>query len=237
MKKYLPILALLLALPACTPAAMKGDPVDSLSGKADTRNARRATAAAAAIAAGRTGEALSQYEDLHEARPRDPLAAVNYAQLLRRTGKAEKAKAVLDSYMTEKTARGLRAAHASPLVRNEYAATLIALGDFARAETILNGVLSDPDAADFTADTQDLLGVALDAQGKHKDAEVLFRTALKSWTGDPSPVLNNLGLCLANQGRRTEALATLRRALLTAPRKDEIAANIARIEKTGKSAR
>jgi Tfp pilus assembly protein PilF len=58
----------------------------------------------------------------------------------------------------------------------------------------------------------------------------MFRQALDGWKGDPTSVMNNLGLCVASEGKFDEALDQLRRALVIAPQKEEIARNIVLVE-------
>ena len=108
----------------------------------------------------------------------------------------------------------------------EYAASHIALGDFAKGEETLNRVLENSKAAPWHNDAYNLMGVSMDAQGEHKEAEQLFRMALDGWQGDPSSVMNNLGLSLAAVGRFDESLDILRKALVMSPAKSEIARNI-----------
>jgi Flp pilus assembly protein TadD len=207
----------LALLTACQTDNLLAKPVDSMTGMHDAREARLNTAAATAIARGQTREALVKYAELHDAHKNDPLIAVNYAQLLRKTGDPAQAKKVLAPFMSDS---------ASPMVRNEYAAALIATGDFAEAEKTLNAVLEDSKDAAYHNDARDLMGISLDARGQHREAEQMFRLALDGWKGNPSSVMNNLGLCLASEGMFDESLDTLRRALILAPDKEEIAKNI-----------
>lgn len=226
MKRFIAaaLLCSLAMLSACKTDQGLLKPYDSLNGKRAAREARLSTAAAAAIAANRVPEALARYERLHKDRPRDETVAVNYAQLLRKTGDADGARDVLKPFMFGPDGR--EKGDAAPTTKNEYAAVLIAEGDFRGAENILNSVLEDKKAAAVGHDAHNLMGVALDAQGQHKEAEQMFRLALDGWTGDPSSVMNNLGLCLAAEGMFDESLTTLRQALIMAPDKEEIARNI-----------
>lgn len=59
------------------------------------------------------------------------------------------------------------------------------------------------------ADTLNALGVAYDMQGRHGDAEGVYRLALAGAPADPR-VLNNLGLSLALRGEHEAAIAMLR---------------------------
>ena len=215
-----------LSLSACgvTGIPVVGKSVNSLAGQYDETEARLSTAAASAIAEGKTDEALVQYEKLYKKNRSNLEVAVNYAQLLRKTGKTENALAVLRPFMTQED--GKPRAKINPLVLNEFAAANISLGRFDPAEKTLNDVLEDSSAKDFHNDAYNLMGVALDAKGEHKEAEDMFRQALDGWKGDSTSVMNNLALSLANQGRFDESLTILREALIKAPDKQEIARNI-----------
>lgn len=217
--------ALTITLAACktTKDSVFDKSANSMMGMRAQSEARMSTAAALAMEAGRTNDALLEYEKLYSKNKNDQLIAVNYAQLLRKTGKAEKASNVLKRFVYDKRG-GTRIT--PPLTLNEYAAGQIALGNFDEAEKILNRVVEDQKAAEFHKDAYNLMGVALDAQGKHTEAEQMFRTALDNWKGDKTSVMNNLALCLASQGNFDESLTILRKALIMAPHKQEVAENI-----------
>lgn len=222
------LLATLAALPACSPKS-KLEPFDSMSGRKAASEARMATAASAAFAEGRTAEALAKYERLYKKQVGfDADVSLNYAQLLRKSGRSEEALKVLQPFVEKR--RGKLRDNTDAVILNEYAAIKIALGDFERAEEVLNIVLQDKNAADVHGDTQNLMGVSLDARGRHTEAERMFRMALDGWRGDPTSVMNNLALCLSAQGAFDESLTILRKALIIAPKKEEIARNIEIIE-------
>lgn len=236
----------LLALTACQASNMPlaGKAIDDLNGKTLAAQSRLSTAAADAIAQGKTVEALNLYERLYNestsginifnpSSEKSAATALNYAQLLRKTGKAERALAVLAPYAEHRA--GKTNFRAAPAVMNEYAAINIELGQFARAEQVLNHVLEDASAKSQHADAYNLLGVAFDAQGRHKEAEQTFRQALSLWEGDKTSVLNNLAVCLASQGLFDESLLALRQALILAPNKSEVAHNIQLISALRKS--
>lgn len=224
--KHLPLLlAACLALSGCQHTS--GNPVDSLQGHKAAREKRLATAASEAIASGKTTEALTLYAKRHKEAPKDKEVSLNYAQLLRKTGSADKALAVLAPFVTK--GKELNR-HADPLLLTEYAAAEIALGKFATAEDILDTVLKNDGAEELHADAYNLMGVALDAQGRHADAENMYGRSLQIIGGAPSSVMNNLGLCLANQGRLDESLTMLRKAILISPDKQDIARNIKMVE-------
>lgn len=201
-----------------------GDPVDMLQGQHAATERRLATAAADAMSQGKTEEAFIHYEKLYQRDSRNPDVAVNYAQLLRRTGKAGQAVSILAPFAEGKRKDSSRAP--LPMIKNEYAAALIETGKFDVAQSTLAQVLQDTAATDFYADAHHLMGVSLDAQGQHKDAEQHFRDALETWTGDKTSVMNNLALNLASQAEFDESLLLLRKAQLMSPEKTEIARNI-----------
>lgn len=196
---------------------------DNVQGRKQAVESRLTTAAAEAIAAGRTADALTHYEKLYRSDKKDPINALNFAQLLRRSARGDEAIEVLHPFIK---ASDKKSQKISPLLLNEYAAALVEKGQLSQAQKIIDRVLADEEYANSHADAMNLLGVALDAQGRHKEAETMFRMALQGWNGNPTTVMNNLALCLANQAMFDEALTTLRQALVMAPDKQEIARNI-----------
>lgn len=236
MKFYAALLsAVLLSLPGCKTAStpLVGTAVNNLTGGNDAVESRLSTEAAVAVAQGKTEEALRLYEKLYTNPDSIPLAsrhyrnrdvALNYAQLLRKTGNTHRALEVLSPIA--ETRRGELKDDAEPIVLNEMAAIYIDLGNFEAAEPLLKRVIKDKKAQAFHADAYNLHAVSLDARGRHKEAEKSFRYALSQWKGDSSSVMNNLSICLASQGKFDESLATLRQALVMSPNKQEIAQNI-----------
>lgn len=222
--RFLGVTALCLALSACAAHndISAGNPLDTLQGHKGRSEQRLATVASHAMAEGRTAEALTTYERLYKrSKARD--VSLNYAQLLRKTGDTKKALKILAPLANS----GGNAAVPQALARNEYAAALIQDGQFQQAEKVLGTVLTSQDTRDFHPDASHLMGVAIDAQGHHQQAEPYFRQALDGWQGDKTSVMNNLALNLASQGKFDESLTLLRRAQLMAPEKTEIARNTA----------
>lgn len=224
----------LLGVTACanhqtSTAPIVGKAVNSLTGMHDETVSRLSTEANNAVAEGKTNEALVSYSKLYKSNRRNEDVALNYAQLLRKTGKPKEALKILSRFVTD--ADDEIRAKAKPILLNEYAAANIETGNYSRAEEALNKVLEDENADSFHPDADNLLGLVLDAQNKHKEAEEYYRQALDSWKGDRSAVMNNLGLCLASQGRFDESLTTLRQALILAPHNEEIARNVEMVTK------
>ena len=229
-------LAALTALSACNAADPLNKPIDSLRGMKQETQARLTAQTSDAIAAGKTAEALDLYGRLHKEHPHDRSVAIVYAQLLRRSGRADEAVNVLSPFASfhehsnNQSETVVVTYNADAVVLNELAAAHIATGNFDAADKLLRHVLADPGSAPMHADAESLMGIVLDARGQHRDAEQMFNKALQSWKGDPTPVMNNLALCLAAQGQFDQALDTLRRALVISPNdKQEIARNIALI--------
>ncbi|MDD9901669.1 MAG: tetratricopeptide repeat protein [Alphaproteobacteria bacterium] len=195
-------------------------PLDSVTGMHSAKQKRLATAAAAAIAAGKEDEALIKYKKLHAKHKWDHDIALNYAQLLRKAGHASKAVSVLSPLADS--------SDATHLFETEYAACLIADGQFEQGETRLRDILEDNAATDMHADAYNLYGVSLDARGQHKEAEVMFRKALDTWPegGDVTSVMNNLALNLAHNGQFDESLNMLRKAQVMSPHNKRVAENI-----------
>jgi Flp pilus assembly protein TadD len=227
-------LVALAALTACSASKALREPVDSIRGMKAATQQRLSTAAVDAIAAGKTEEAVALHAKLHKEHPHDRAIALAYAQLLRKTGKPAEAVKVLTPFASfhsiNNDSSPVTVYTSDAVVLNELAAAHIASGDFGAAEKLLIRVLDDKGSAPLHADADSLMGIVLDARGDHRAAEQAFNRALEGWQGDPTPVMNNLALCLAAQGKFDAALDILRRALVISPNdKQEIARNIALI--------
>jgi Tfp pilus assembly protein PilF len=210
-------LLICLALPACKPS-YPNNPFDSLNGHNIASKTRARAAAGHALEANDMTDALAQYEKIFEGRRYAGEDALKYAELLRRSGDAKKALTV--------ASKAAKLKDAPPALLNEVAAAKIALGDFAGGEDAAGQILGNADLTALHPESAHLMGIAVDAQGRHKDAEIFFRQALDKWQDDPAPVMNNLGLNLANQAKFDESLTMLRQALLLSPDRAEIARNI-----------
>lgn len=161
-------------------------------------------------------DSLPAIERLYKQDSNNPKIAVRYARALRENGRMTRAAMVLNPLIENPKTKTID-------VITEYAAVQASMGNYEAAEKHARAaVLKDQNSAE----AYHVLGIALDAQGFNKQAEVAFRKALDNWSGDPSPVLNNLGLNLAAQGFLDEAISTLRRAAALAPDKSEIERNL-----------
>ncbi len=161
-------------------------------------------------------ESLSSIDRLYKQDSNNPNLAVRYARALRENGRMTRAAMVLNPLIENPKTKTVG-------VITEFAAVQASMGNYEAAEKHARAaVVQDQNSAE----AYHVLGIALDAQGFNKQAEVAFRKALDNWSGDPSPVLNNLGLNLAAQGFLDESISTLRRAAALAPNKTEIERNL-----------
>lgn len=177
----------------------------------------RALAKAAATGTNNASKTQSLYaaERAYKQAPNDIGPAIAYARSLRQEGLARRGLLILRSHLTSNPD------HAEGL--SEYAACNLAIGQYQEAESAARKAVV---TAPKFYKAYHVLGVALDAQGFHKQAEVAFRRGLEHWEGDPVPILNNLALSLAAQGYLDESLSILRRAAASAPNRTEIERNL-----------
>lgn len=224
--KTLHILALtcLLSVAACKTDGNIEDPVNSLLGMKEETEEQQLRAAEDALAAGNTKDALELFRVAHENKPKNDKITLRYAQLLRRNGNPKAAATILSRHTVD--LRGNPKVGANPAMLVELAAADIALGDFDGGEKALNAVLENQGAHKLHTEAYNMMGVVLDAKGQHKEAEDMYHQALSDWKGNPASVMNNLALSLANQGLFDQSLMTLRKALVIAPDKQEVARNI-----------
>lgn len=182
----------------------------------------------AAGEAGRQGASAGSLLLLERVYKRDPKnvdSAIKYARALRDNGDTQKARLVL-----EPIANG---ADATADALGEFAALQLSDGQYSVAENYARKAVAK-DTGDYQA--YQILGIALDAQAKYKDAEGAFRQALEKWQGDPIPVMNNLALNLTNQERLDEALEIMKKAKEIAPNRIEVERNLRIIRTLNESA-
>lgn len=173
-------------------------------------------AADQASAQGQVRESLPIIEKLYKRNPNDVSVAVRYARALREADRLSRASIVIAPF-----ARDERKPNAA--ARTEFSTVQTSLGNYAVAEEFARKAIAMDSQS---ADAWHVLGISLDAQGKHEEAEESFRKGLDLWQGDPAPILNNLGLNLAAQGFLDEAADTLRKAMETSPDRAEIERNL-----------
>jgi Flp pilus assembly protein TadD len=196
-----------LSLGACssdnTPSSAPGTSISSQTGSADK-----------SIQYGEKRESFATVERLYAANPDDAMIAARYAKVLRESGDIKKAKTVLDKI----TKPG-----APSLAFTELAALNLETGNFSGAESAVRKAIK---ADDNNYRAWHILGISLDAQQKHPEAQTAFEKALSLWKGDAVPVMNNLALNLAAQGHTDKALAMLNEAKKKDPGRIEIERNI-----------
>lgn len=161
-------------------------------------------------------ESLALLEKLYKRNPDDASIAVRYSRALREANRLTRASIIIAPF-----AKNERKPNAD--AKTEFAAVQVGLGNYAVAQEFASKAVA-MDETNYLG--YHILGIALDAQSEHKPAENAFRKALEMWKGDPTPVLNNLGLNLASQGFLDEAAEVLRRALETSPDRTEVERNL-----------
>ncbi len=195
-----------------TPGASQGTYGDDTSSKIDTALKRAAHSAAAT---GERRQSVSYLEKIYKRNSDDPIAAANYAGALREGDYINRAAVVLAPFADDP--------NAPAITKTEYAAVQLALGNYESAEKYAQKavLLNEQDGRAYH-----YLGIALDAQGSHKQAERAFRKGLDNWHGDPTSIMNNLALNLTSQEYLDEAIEILKKAQAVSPNKVEIERNI-----------
>jgi len=162
-----------------------------------------------------SSKSVSYLERVYKKNPDDVKAATDYARGLRNADKLDRAGVILEPFAKKKDAPSF--------VTSEYAAIHLAEGDYEAAEKYAQkAVISDEN--NYRAYHR--LGIALDAQGMHKEGERAYRKGLELWQGDPTTIMNNLALNLASQGYLGESIEILHKAQSVAPGRVEIERNL-----------
>lgn len=158
---------------------------------------------------------ISVAEKLYNKDPENAENALKYAAALREADYANRAAGILQPFAND--------SKSLPGIKTEFAAIQLAQGNNETAERYAQkAVLQNPeDAKAFH-----YLGIALDAQGKHPEAERAFRKALALWQGNATPVMNNLALNLSTQGQLDEATQILEEAKKLSPDRIEVERNL-----------
>lgn len=164
---------------------------------------------------GYTEQSLAIMENRYKRSPNDEGTALEYARALREMQYLNRASVVAAPFA--------RAENGSINAKNEFAAIQLALGNAVVAEDFSKQVIM-MDAENYQAFQH--LGIALDAQGMHEEAERAYRKGLEYWEGDPTSIMNNLALNLATQGYVEEAVEILQKAQSIAPGRTEIERNL-----------
>jgi Flp pilus assembly protein TadD len=143
---------------------------------------------------------VSAWGERHRANPTDPVAAINYAQALRASGRRSQAVAVLEQAAL-KSPRNMQ-------LLGAYGRALADAGSYQQALDVLSRAHT-PDRPDWRI--LSVQGAVLDQMGRHDEARRYYATALKIVPDEPS-VLSNLGLSYALSKDLVRAEMTLRRA-------------------------
>lgn len=137
----------------------------------------------------------------YKANPGDAANAVAYSETLGAMEQHEQQNAVLE--------RVVMNGAADPDVMAAYGKSLIAVGEFARAEQVLAQAFQ-PDMPDWRI--LSARGVANDKLGNHREAQALYQHALRIKPEEPS-VLANIGLSHAFERDYANAEVYLRRSI------------------------
>lgn len=211
LKKYFLLGTCFIALGACQTTAEQSAAYD----RANKLDRVLAGAAHNASMSGNVEQKLSIMENRYKRNSTNPEIATEYANALRQSDYLNRASIVLSPFVRDEDA--------PPYVKNEYTAIQLALGNYSIAEDYAQQVIMK-DENNFRAFQN--LGVALDAQGMHEEAERAYRKGLEFWEGDPTSIMNNLALNLASQGYVDEAKEILEKAQAIAPNRLEIERNL-----------
>ncbi len=207
----------LLSIGACVVlAACQSTQGENLQkSRADRIDSSLGRAASSADMRGHPKQSLSFLEQKYKRNSGDEVAALDYAAALRRADYLNRATIILAPFANSETS--------GSMAKAEYAAIQLAQGNYAAAEEYAQkAIIQNSD--NFEA--YHYLGIALDAQGMHEEAERSFRKGLELWQGDPTTIMNNLALNLTSQGFLDEAAAILEKALAVAPDRMEVERNL-----------
>lgn len=208
--KSLLLISSILALGACQTTNNSASYSDS--GKLDRV---LESAARTASAQGNHEQSLALLEGRYKRSPDNADIATQYAKALRHSDYLNRASIVLSPFARQNDAPAY--------VKNEFTAIQLALGNYTVAEDFAQQVII-ADEGNFQAFKN--LGIALDAQGMHEEAERAYRKGLDTWEGDPTSIMNNLALNLATQGHIDEAVEILEKAKSIAPDRIEVERNL-----------
>ena len=158
---------------------------------------------------------LKTLEKRYKSNSENEIAATEYAYALRKEGMLTRAQTILEPFAKSKDT--------SAPTKTEYAKVLLEQGKTKESESYAQQAVLADDKYDRA---YHVLGVALDAQGMHEEAERAFRKGLELWEGDPTTIMNNLALNLASQNQLEEASEILYKAQALSPERVEIERNI-----------
>jgi len=167
---------------------------------------------------GNYAEAAAYWSLLHYRDPQNETVAINYAEALRKSDAAEQALAVLKPYSEPETA--------TPAALIAFAKANLQAGKLAAA---LQSARWAVDADPQHAEAYNVLGITLDAIGKHDEAQAAYQSALATGIPDSHRTLNNLAMSYAQSGELTKAQTNLEQAQKLAADDPTVQANLALI--------
>jgi|GEM_PF-2072220 len=179
-----------LALTGC-PAATTGK-----SGKESSLSTAIASAAKDAANSGDQQQSLMFTQRLYKQDPNNADYIVNYAKDLRRAGRVEDAKLVIRT-----PALGKRA---DAKMLTEAAMVLVSAGEYDEAMSFAQKALEKNGKS---PDAHHALALAMSGLEEHAGAQLQFQKALDLWPEgrDQTPILNNLAMSMAAQGKISDA--------------------------------
>jgi Flp pilus assembly protein TadD len=191
------VLVTTLALAGCQTTGTAGKTAKFSDG---TIAGAMASAAKDAAGNGRVEESLQLTEKLYRTDPNKPDYILAYARDLRHSGRIDDAKLVVRTPAL--------AANATEPMLTEAAMVLVADGNYTEAADFAGkAVLKDNNSAD----AHQALALAYSGMGNHAEAEAEFANALHLWPADrdKTPVINNMAMSQAAQGKIREANSTM----------------------------
>lgn len=153
-----------------------------------------------AAQSGMTRESLVLNERLYHDDPHNPEYILSYARSLRRAGQLEDALLVVRTPARQKKAT-------EPMM-TECAMVLVALGQYDEARDFARMAV---DKNPKSPDALQALALSYSGLGDHAQAQIHFQEALALWPEgrDKTPVINNLAMAQAAQGKVLEARSTM----------------------------
>lgn len=158
---------------------------------------------------------LNAAAQAYEKNSDDPKAALDYAEALSIAGDRERALLILSPLANSENTE-------AP-IKLYFAQIQHALGNYVAAAQYAQRAL-EKEPQNTRALYQ--LGLALEKQEKHAEAEKAFRDALALWKDDPIGLMNDLALNLAAQKKIDESLEILYQAKERAPHNAEVERNL-----------
>jgi Flp pilus assembly protein TadD len=193
-------LLLLSAVVMVAGCSTLGETAKSLNSADGTVSGAMARAADAAAKGGMPQESLALNAKLYKRDPRNPDYILAYSRSLRRAGQLDDAILVIRTPANAKKAT-------EPLI-TECAMVLVAQGQYLQAQQFAEkAVYKNPKSPD----AKQALALAFSGLGDHFKAQQYFQDALDLWPEgrDKTPVINNLAMSQAAQGKVLEARSTM----------------------------